>query len=144
MRRQLSNFRAVIASDFNPRTPRGVRRGGEKSPPCLCYFNPRTPRGVRPIHATLGIFQLIFQSTHPARGATMTVVPVSSQIRHFNPRTPRGVRRRHINIPIQIHIFQSTHPARGATLQSLAQLQDVPISIHAPREGCDRNITELL
>ena len=34
--------------------------------------------------------------------------------------------------------FQSTHPARGATPQILGQPDRVTISIHAPREGCDR------
>ena len=33
--------------DFNPRTPRGVRRIITGPSPLSCYFNPRTPRGVR-------------------------------------------------------------------------------------------------
>ena len=79
-----------------------------------------------------------FQSTHPARGATVWVpyhpfiLPISihapregcdahnadsggGQIVHFNPRTPRGVRRRNVHRDIVIRQFQSTHPARGAT-----------------------------
>ena len=35
-------------SDFNPRTPRGVRRGRCTDATPSVYFNPRTPRGVRP------------------------------------------------------------------------------------------------
>ena len=57
----------------------------------------------------------IFQSTHPARGATAQRSPRKWPRPYFNPRTPRGVRRPHkvyINGSIQ---FQSTHPARGAT-----------------------------
>ncbi len=34
------------------------------------YFNPRTPRGVRPVFANIGEQPILFQSTHPARGAT--------------------------------------------------------------------------
>ena len=34
--------------------------------------------------------------------------------------------------------FQSTHPARGATAVSSLRRLPVAISIHAPREGCDR------
>ena len=34
-------------------------------------------------------------------------------------------------------IFQSTHPVRGATEIVSDQTADIPISIHAPREGCD-------
>ncbi len=33
--------------------------------------------------------------------------------------------------------FQSTHPARGATYAEFACIEFKPISIHAPREGCD-------
>ena len=33
-------------------------------------FNPRTPRGVRPVFANIGEQPILFQSTHPARGAT--------------------------------------------------------------------------
>ena len=37
-------------------------------------------------------------------------------------------------------LFQSTHPVRGAT-QILTQLDtQIKISIHAPREGCDRHV----
>ena len=58
----------------------------------------------------------VFQSTHPARGATCM----------------RG-RLKQRYLP-----FQSTHPARGATLQSVLETSLLLISIHAPREGCDR------
>ena len=83
-------------------------------PPPLPDFNPRTPRGVRPVARTQRPGPNIFQSTHPARGATVgrllrELVPVISihapregcdQRRplhpfgdaDFNPRTPRGVR----------------------------------------------------
>ena len=40
-------------------------------------------------------------------------------------------------------IFQSTHPARGATKVSLFDLWIKPISIHAPREGCDEHALTL-
>ena len=35
-------------SNFNPRTPCGVRRAWRCEPTCARYFNPRTPCGVRP------------------------------------------------------------------------------------------------
>ena len=87
-------FSELLQMDFNPRTPRGVRHiiaillSGS-----MDDFNPRTPRGVRrlgfqgvsvclviSIHApregcdssraTKIPLTSIFQSTHPARGAT--------------------------------------------------------------------------
>ena len=58
-----------------------------------------------------------FQSTHPVRGATLPDKYISNEIPNFNPRTPCGVRR----------------AGRGAALCA------PPISIHAPRAGCDRS-----
>ena len=62
---------------------------------------------------------------------------------YFNPRTPRGVRRAGAGCSGGGQpIFQSTHPARGATWRSLDAMEPIVISIHAPREGCDRAGTE--
>ena len=58
---------------------------------------------------------MLFQSTHPARGATGEFLPY----------------------PFDEMGFQSTHPARGATVTELADVRRWDISIHAPREGCD-------
>ena len=57
---------------------------------------------------------LLFQSTHPVRGAT-TFIPQNSIIQEF----------------------QSTHPVRGATASCEAAQPLGEISIHAPRAGCD-------
>jgi len=94
---------------FNPRTPRGVRpRGFQVWRWTVGNFNPRTPRGVRPANLSDIKGHLIFQSTHPARGAT----PPSKRL-------------------VQLCKFQSTHPARGATpvLKSI----DQPYSHFNPR-----------
>ena len=57
---------------------------------------------------------ILFQSTHPLRGATLAQLLVELAI-----------------------IFQSTHPLRGATV-ALPQIIDAGIiSIHAPLAGCD-------
>ena len=100
-----------------------------------------------------------FQSTHPARGATGPVdgqrvlllisihapregcdhdFPLQGWLPgHFNPRTPRGVRLKSSAGVSSCSVFQSTHPARGATSRRHPQSGAIPISIHAPREGCD-------
>ena len=57
----------------------------------------------------------LFQSTHPARGATPPETWGPSRPLNFNPRTPRGVRRQKPPEQEDKPIFQSTHPARGAT-----------------------------
>ena len=57
-------------------------------------FNPRTPRGVRRLKSYLSLaLDGEFQSTHPARGATALRAGEGHGPRHFNPRTPRGVRQ---------------------------------------------------
>ena len=98
--------------------------------------------------------RLRFQSTPPARGATLPVLHFCAIFANFNPRPPRGGRprwfppaapafpisihapreggRRHlINFHIAIFIFQSTPPARGATsdqnlTSTLAVFQSTP------------------
>ena len=78
--------------DFNPRTPRGVRLEHFAYQPERCYFNPRTPRGVRRDSSTAAASNTKFQSTHPARGATLGCFNQIQPMSDFNPRTPRGVR----------------------------------------------------
>ena len=57
-----------------------------------------------------------FQSTHPVRGATCC--ELTSMVSYSQ--------------------FQSTHPVRGATDGPIHRRRHQAISIHAPREGCDR------
>ena len=80
-------------------------------------FNPRTPRGVRRDYLQGGLkTQAGFQSTHPARGATRYHHLNLAGVRRFQSTHPaRGATRldrRSSNSPWP---FQSTHPARGAT-----------------------------
>ena len=87
------------SSYFNPRTPRGVRRTKSSEVPNDQNFNPRTPRGVRRKQGALITFARLFQSTHPARGATLAPAFDKYVQGDFNPRTPRGVRQ-----IVQIHM----------------------------------------
>ena len=122
---------------FNPRTPCGVRQlyTGRKresikfqsthpvwgATPAICFF----PSGME------------FQSTHPVWGATpMLTTPISPPL-YFNPRTPCGVRPQLSIRALPDKIFQSTHPVWGATEHAGQRNQGQPISIHAPRVGCD-------
>ena len=79
---------------FNPRTPRGVRRRTVIHILAHVNFNPRTPRGVRLGMMRPSLMRTLFQSTHPARGATRWTGCRCSGSHNFNPRTPRGVRLR--------------------------------------------------
>ena len=64
------------------------------APPLFArHFNPRTPCGVRlPARRRPSRYRG-FQSTHPMRGATISVTSIIAIYLHFNPRTPCGVRR---------------------------------------------------
>ncbi len=78
-------------------------------------------RGATEFAVGLYSHHLEFQSTHPARGATYFLYAKRLLRWNFNPRTPRGVRQ-----AIDLHLMALTDP----------------ISIHAPREGCDSSLTE--
>ena len=127
-------------------------------------FNPRTPRGVRLLRLCAGEIRDLFQSTHPARGATSPgaiVRPGSLDISIHAPR--EGCDHDTKTVELGGVEFQSTHPARGATtinfrvhIDTLNFNPRTPrgvrlkgdgfsgaeggISIHAPREGCDRKL----
>ena len=104
------------ATNFNPRTPCGVRRlRAVPRRQVRRDFNPRTPCGVRP-----------FARNHP-----------SCLTNNFNPRTPCGVRRSQQPAQEAAKIFQSTHPLRGATKFRQSFCPPIDISIHAPLAGCD-------
>ena len=155
--------RILVAVNFNPRTPCGVRRTVQldhtklssisiHAPRAGCDiqrkanhartsdFNPRTPCGVRLEKLRINFNAVLFQSTHPVRGATQSLFRYKGDLT----------------------IFQSTHPVRGATsargLPMLLVLNFNPrtpcgvrrpkfnyevrhknISIHAPRAGCDKD-----
>ena len=55
----------------------------------------------------------------------------------FNPRTPGGVRLdQHLRVATQLHV--SIHaPREGCDTDLVDLLDDSEVSIHAPREGCD-------
>ena len=109
-----------IQCNFNPRTPRGVRRTSSCILLIKFLFQSTHPaRGATALVLLLGQGLLIFQSTHPARGATSGILPTSIPSSHFNPRTPRGVR----HMELDFYEFLAL------------------ISIHAPREGCDTTTT---
>ena len=125
----------------------------------LSNFNPRTPCGVRQIRCTTRITRSVFQSTHPLRGATAVFfgqislgaisihaplagcdaeeLVVRARALDFNPRTPCGVRPTTCCAGSKTWSFQSTHPLRGATLDKVRRQHLIRISIHAPLAGCD-------
>ena len=83
--------------DFNPRSPHGERHICSSKRWRHSDFNPRSPHGERLMLISFSSFLLQFQSTLPARGATL-----------YHP----------VKISC-IMQFQSTLPARGATIRAM-------------------------
>ena len=80
------------------------------------YFNPRTPCGVRPfLSAVLLVYSVLFQSTHPLRGATCQHHHDHRKHLFQSTHPLRGATEvPWFNVPLELQ-FQSTHPLRGAT-----------------------------
>ena len=81
----------------------------------LSDFNPRTPYGMRLLYTRDSFTFFVFQSTHPLRDATSYSFCQDLYFYYFNPRTPYGMRRRLEAYNDDVLIFQSTHPLRDAT-----------------------------
>ena len=124
--------------DISIHAPRvGCDSGPFQSFHCSLYFNPRTPRGVRRIGGGVSGGIWIFQSTHPAWGATAISRRRRFHRRNFNPRTPRGVRRPGDSTTAIANNFNPRTP-RGVRRSSICTRGSREIiSIHAPRVGCD-------
>ena len=106
---------AQLWTDFNPRTPCGVRLYFDEFQYDNRNFNPRTPCGVR-----LSFMDYIPRkdgiSIHaPLAGCDQVVIIYIKICVHFNPRTPCGVR------------LVTSHDVFDVAA----------ISIHAPLAGCD-------
>ena len=80
----------------------------------------------------------VFQSTHPARGATRPSSIGRTVPGYFNPRTPRGVRHDLYQIASDAVKISIHAPREGCDLMEKQKQDIMSISIHAPREGCDR------
>ena len=126
------------------------------------HFNPRSPHGERLDSMSSNSMKSSFQSTLPARGATIRPRFSATKSRHFNPRSPHGERRAALRVlrvirRISIHaprtgsdghsflfarlkyLFQSTLPARGATSSCSGRVPVLiyfnPRSPHGERPG---------
>ena len=74
----------------------------------------------------------------PREGSDPKSGSQGSRSRNFYPRSPRGERQYTTTAGDRQAAFLSTLPARGATLDRQREAAEKGISIHAPREGSDR------
>ena len=78
-----------------------------------------------------------FQSTLPARGATPVTQAGLPGRRNFNPRSPHGERRRHHALLTGEHCISIHAPRTGSDPNYIVKFLTIHISIHAPRTGSD-------
>ena len=110
--------------------------------------------------------EILFQSTHPVRGATSAAASPRAPSRisihapragcdrniafnsargnDFNPRTPCGVRPTGWNFRIRKHFISIHAPRAGCDRQEQRRDFCRYISIHAPRAGCDITVVVFL
>ena len=101
-------------------------------------FNPRTPCGVRRAPHIVSVLKRFAISIHaPLAGCDRLPCPLCPAGPYFNPRTPCGVRPPPGSVARLGSAFQSTRPLRGATAVGLELVADGAISIHAPLAGRD-------
>ena len=99
-------------------------------------FNPRTPCGVRPIALQMMVLARIFQSTHPLRGATRPTMSCGTSPPFQSTHPLRGA----TDYTLQAHrlSYISIHaPLAGCDPPVPAAARPACISIHAPLAGCD-------
>ena len=84
------------------------------------------------------VYDLVFQSTRPIRGATLVFRRFFPWMKHFNPRAPYGARPTTTREIPKTKGFQSTRPIRGATKPPKQAEDQQSISIHAPHTGRDK------
>ena len=82
-------------------------------------------------------FNSLFQSTPPARGATISAAPSPTCWGNFNPRPPRGGRRPRPGRTEATGDFNPRPPRGGRRRVPIVWSNCLMISIHAPREGGD-------
>ena len=100
-------------------------------------FNSRTPGGVRQISKDSPVLLLLFQFTHPGRGATTapTTCATSPSVSIHAPR--EGCDTICATIYKEIISFNSRTPGGVRHPRATNAHQNRQVSIHAPREGCD-------
>ena len=103
---------------FNPRAPRGTRHVGDPLPLAMLVVSIHAPRAGRDGDGEAAPFEfVVFQSTRPARDATMSPTATPTAGTGFNPRAPRGTRpgRQH---SLRDHVRFNPRAPRGTRLRA--------------------------
>ena len=102
-------------------------------------FNSRTPRGVRLLRSLICLLILKFQLTHPTRSATCGRRIRSGNMGFQLTHPTRSATRSASTRSSFRFTFQLTHPTRSATWFLIYKFAMIKISTHAPHAECDQN-----
>ena len=127
-------------NDFNPRTPRGVRPQSKIPPLIRLGISIHAPREGCDIFGSIQTKAKFPISIHaPREGCDVSDSCVFNIIVNFNPRTPRGVRPKINSVyGLKLDNFNPRTPRGVRPHNPVYPVFFDFISIHAPREGCDR------
>ena len=123
---------------FNSRTPRGVRRARQAAVREAKQFQFTHPAwGATPRHSRRVIFGCCFNSRTPRGVRLRLLCSAETEDASFNSRTPRGVRLADFFRPSTSRSFNSRTPRGVRRALHIRTWWLRPVSIHAPRVGCD-------
>ena len=108
---------AETGNHFNPRSPHGERHAHCRNLHSFASISIHAPRTGSDGHLIKSPSTIIlFQSTLPARGATLTSCPPTEAPKPFQSTLPARGATASMTVSARIYfLFQSTLPARGAT-----------------------------
>ena len=128
--------RRVHFPHFNSHTPHGVRLLFHIFVCRKRFISTHTPHTGCDDHIHRRYFSfLLFQLTHPTRGATGRQCRDGPGVSHFNSHTPHGVRLYCIMSVMSCMEFQLTHPTRGATFLSVITAPPFKFQLTHPTRG---------
>ena len=110
------------ANNFNPRSPHGERPLEKIGTKPAASFQSTLPARGATLKFGFPALRRIFQSTLPARGATADVSRALMAMRYFNPRSPHGERRQKLQQPLGCRYFnpRSPHGERRELIEALS------------------------
>ena len=95
-------IQAAKTENFNPRSPRGERRGAKQILPAPTHFNPRSPRGERQYRGSSSHRADNFNPRSPRGERPKIPIWNNHSSDYFNPRSPRGERP---PFPMRVKIY---------------------------------------
>src|ERR1035437_4303067 len=129
---QMPTLRVSIHAPHVGRDQPGVRGDGGSQ-----GFNPRAPRGARRGRWSRMYPLFLFQSTRPTWGATAEFLRVTGYVVFQSTRPTWGATSAR-SMYISSALFQSTRPTWGATAHMWPIVHLRQVSIHAPHVGRDQ------